>query len=680
MQKESLLKVAPLKSHENLPLRVSHSLQRAKNLLLSHQFKEGFWWYTLEANESICAEFIFLLHYLGVQNQHEAIEKGLCDRILKQQREDGTWALYHGGPGDLSTTLECYWALKLAGHDVDSKPLKLAREFILSQGGITQSRVFTKIHLAMFGLVPWSACPDMPVSFMLLPDWFPVNIYEFCSWGRACIVPLLVIMEKKKTVKLGDFNLEELFVEAPEKRDYSIKTKNGIFSWENFFIQFDKALKLSRKLLPKTPLTYLALKKAENWILAHTEKTEDIYPAMAYSILALTALGRDFQDAAIQKCFKGLLSFQQHVKKELPALPSPGHGLLFNPPEEFHVSASDSKYLHQQCCISPVWDTPWAATALLEAGVDNAHPSMLKAGRWLISKQITQVYGDWAVKNKKARPGGWSFEFENDYFPDVDDTIQILNVLFRLDLPREEMSGAFQRGLDWLFSMQSKNGGWAAFDVDNTLDLVNKIPFSDHGACLDPPTADITGRVLELLSFIGYSKDHPACEKALNFILRKQERNGAWGGRWGVNYLYGTWCVLQGLASMGLDSKEESVRQAADWLKSIQNEDGGWSESCESYQRNEHVPLEFSTASQTAWALMGLIAAGEENSKEVKKGVEYLLSTQNSSGVWDEEAYTGTGFPGHFYIRYHGYRHYFPVLALAKYRNAVKKGSESETA
>jgi squalene-hopene/tetraprenyl-beta-curcumene cyclase len=315
---------------------------------------------------------------------------------------------------------------------------------------------------------------------------------------------------------------------------------------------------------------------------------------------------------------------------------------------------------------------------LLQSGLPTNHPALLKSGRWLISKQITNVYGDWAVKNKKGRPGGWSFEFENDFFPDVDDTIQVLSVLFQLDLPREEKTGPFQRGLDWLFSMQSTNGGWGAFDKDNNRELVNKIPFSDHGACLDPPTPDITGRMMELLGLIGYSSEHPSCEKALAFLKRTQEKDGSWPGRWGVNYLYGTWCVLQGLVSLGVSPQDPMIRRAAQWLKGVQNTDGGWSESCESYLKGHHIPLPQSTASQTAWALMGLIAAGEEDSKEFKLGMEFLLSTQNSQGGWNEEAYTGTGFPGHFYIRYHGYRYYFPLLALGKYKTAMKRKPETE--
>jgi squalene-hopene/tetraprenyl-beta-curcumene cyclase len=673
MQTESPAKVTPLRGVENLALRVSHSISRAKNLILSQQYEEGFWWYTLEANESISAEFIMLLNYLGLSEKYSNIQASLVTRILSQQRNDGSWALYHDGPGDLSTTVECYFALKLAQADIHSEPLQKARSFILHHGGLTQTRIFTKIHLALFGLIPWKASPAMPVSFMLFPEWFSFTIYEFSSWARACIVPLLVVLEKKKTVKIPLFNLDELYTEPANKRDFSLKTTKGFLSWENLFVQADRILKISKYFIWFNPLKKSALRKAEQWIRTHIEKTEDIYPALAYSIFALKALGHPLEDGSIQKCFNALLSFQQRCKDHLPELPTPAHSLNNKPPRSFEISETQVKHLHQQCCISPVWDTPWAGMALIESKLEPDHPSLLKTARWLISKQITHTHGDWSVKNKKGIPGGWSFEFENEFFPDVDDTIEVLSFLFRVDLPREEMASPFQRGLDWLFSMQSKNGGWAAFDVNNTAAWVNKIPFSDHGACLDPPSPDITGRMLELLGFIGYSKDHPVCEKALHFIKKTQEPNGSWWGRWGVNYIYGTWCVLQGLASMGISTKDPSIHRSVEWLKSIQNSDGGWSESCDSYLKSHHIPLKRSTASQTAWALMGLIAAGERNSKEVRQGIEFLLSEQNSHGVWNEEAYTGTGFPGHFYIRYHGYRHYFPLLALAKYRNSLHR-------
>ncbi len=671
MNNQSAHNVTDLRSPENLLLRVQHAAHKTQELILSQQFKDGFWWYSLEANESIGAEYIMMLHFLGIADEHSKAIQGLSQRILQKQQVDGSWTLYQDAKGDLSTTIECYLVLKISGHSVNEPYMLRAKQFILKHGGITQSRVFTKIHLALFGIVPWSACPVMPISFMLMPDWSPLNIYEFSSWARACIVPLLIVLEKKPRFKVPHATLDELFTEIPEQRDYSFKTQKGFFSLANVFVQINKVLKVTTPLIPFNPLTYKAIKKAEKWIRDHIAKTEDIYPAMAYSLLALKLLGRDLSDPTLQKCLKGLLLFQQFGNNDLPAVPCSLYtkDKKIKAPEYYQINEDQAEYIHQQCCISPVWDTPWTGMALLESGLNNDHPALLKAARWLISKQILDTKGDWGIKNKKAQAGGWSFEFENDYFPDVDDTIEVLSLLFKVDLPRPEMTEAFQRGLDWAVSMQSKNGGWAAFDVDNTADWVNQIPFSDHGACLDPPTADITARMLELFGMIGHSKDHPPCEKAIQFIFNQQENNGAWEGRWGVNYIYGTWCVLQGLAQMNIPNNDARIQKAVKWMKSVQNEDGGWSESCESYHLKKHVALPYSTASQTAWAILGLIAAGEGESEEVHRGIEYLLSTQLASGGWNELAHTGTGFPGHFYIRYHGYRHYFPLLAISKFKN-----------
>ncbi len=651
---------------------LNEAMEKSTNLLLSHQFLEGFWWYTLEANESIGAEFIFLLHYLKIHENYSSIEHKLVARMLSEQLPDGSWTLYFGGPGDLSTTLECYVALKMSGLETDSLPLKKARHFILNHGGLHQARVFTKIHLAMFGLIDWDEAPAMPISFILLPEWFPITIYEFSSWARSCIVPLLLLLNKRKVVKIENISIEELIITNQNEKCFNEKKLNPI-SWSNFFIQLDKTIKFIKKYYKNNRLDKKSQDKACNWIIQHTKKTEDIYPALAYSVMALDALGYSFNSPEIQKCFQGLLSFHQNQVGELPALPSFSHSLKNSPAQAtfstpfLKIDFENATALHQQCCVSPVWDTPWVLSALLESGISPEHPALIKAGRWLISKQITETYGDWSIKNGKAFPGGWSFEFQNDYFPDVDDTIQILSVLNQLKLPTHEKDEPVRRGLAWMLSMQSKNGGWAAFDVNNTLKIVNKIPFSDHGACLDPPTPDITGRALELLGKMGYPLSSPACTKAIRFLEKTQEKNGSWWGRWGVNYLYGTWCVLQGLVEIGIPQESSLIQNAVSWLKSVQNEDGGWSESCESYLRSTHIPLPYSVPSQTAWALMGMIAGGKGNSDTVKRGVDFLMRTQTPEGSWNEQAYTGTGFPGHFYIRYHGYRHYFPTLALARY-------------
>ena len=685
---------------------ISLSIQKAVSHQLGLQSLEGYWWYTLEANESICAETIFLMRFLGEVDKE--IEAGLARCILSTQRPDGTWSLYYGGPPDLSTTIECYWSLKLVSCHNDS--LTRARDFILASGGITHSRVFTKIHLAQFGLIPWSACPSMPVELMLMPNWAPVNIYEFSSWARACIIPLLVVLQKKPVRTLGKFNLDELFAEPASERGWNYKTDKFFLSWERFFIEMNKLLKISERI-PFSPFDGAALKKCEEWICEHIAKTEDIFPALAYGAIALSALGHPNSHPIIGKALNALKSFRQvYDGDDLPA------SLTSANSNTQTLKPSNTSSIHQQCCISPVWDTPWQLTALLEAGIPPDQPQLLKAGRWLIGKQITGTYGDWRIKNPDAKPGGWSFEFENEYFPDVDDTIQVLHVLNRLALPYSEKAGPIQLGLDWLLSMQNGDGGWGAFDKNNNLSIVNKIPFSDHGACLDPSSPDITGRMLGLLAGViaSVSEAIPqiqlhsgdchaalrlAMTKAINYLQSTQEPFGGWFGRWGVNYIYGTWCVLAGLAGLpvgqlaGSQGWQKRIQRAADWLISIQHDDGGWSESPETYKTGKYEPYPphpyplpqgergFSKGvpSQTAWAIMGLVAAQRNKldssaaadgndiqliDNSISRGIEFLLKAQREDGTWDEREFTGTGFPGHFYIRYHGYRDFFPLMAL----------------
>lgn len=609
---------------------LSEAVAAARNALLSDQNPAGYWWYTLEANESIGAGFVQLMHFLAEVDPKS--EAGLVHRILGQQRTDGSWPLFFGGPADLSITVECYLALRLAGISPDAGPLQKARKVILEQGGIDNVRVFTKIHLALFGLVPWSEAPAMPVWLILLPLWSRLSIYEFSSWARASIVPLLIILDKKPVVPLP-FTLAELKSSPPP------------ILKQNLFLMLNSLFKKLEKL-PWHPGKQRGLAACERWIREHLERTEDIYPAMAYGAMAIKALGYPNDDPTIRKAMDGLERFRQHSK---------GGG------------AAPSEVIHQQCCISPLWDTPWAGTALLESGIPSDDPGLLKAARALISKQILEFRGDWEFKNPKGQPGGWSFELQNDWFPDVDDTIQILLFLNRVDLPEEEKGPAIQAGLNWFLSMQSKNGGWAAFDKNNLSRWVNRIPFSDHGACLDPPTPDITGRALELLAQLGYHKQDPLIRRALRFLHNSQAEFGPWRGRWGVNFIYGTWAVLQGLAAIGTNMRSAEVSKAIGWLKSVQNQDGGWGESCLSDKMNRYVPLGVSVPSQTGWAVMALIAADEQESPSCQRGIDFLLENQ-TKGRWEEPYFTGTGFPGHFYIRYHGYRQYFPLLALAKFQ------------
>ncbi|MBF0105942.1 MAG: terpene cyclase/mutase family protein [Deltaproteobacteria bacterium] len=647
-------------------------VKHAQENIIRHCHDDGYWWYTLETNDSINAEFIMLLQYLSIED-HETI-MGLCRWIIKNQNPNGSWSIYFDDEGDVSTTVECYLALKMAGYAINHPSLSKARDFILQSGGITKVRVFTRIHLALFGLVDWSICPNMPVALMQLPEWTPVNIYEFSSWARASIVPLLVIMDTKQTRAIPGLNLDELYAEKNIKTaKWQYDFDAGLLSVENVFLQIDKALKVADRLKLK-PLGKMSLRKCEEFIRNHLAGTEDIYPAMFYGILALDNLGYDVKDQLIEKVLLGLKSFHvimtHNNLNEIPFLDSSSidYNVVYKAPQ----NQASSNLVYQQCCISPVWDTAWAAVALLESGLHPSHPLLIKTAKWLLSKEINDVYGDWAIKNPGIDPGGWSFEFYNKYYPDLDDTIEVLTLLHNVDLPYRELKKPIERGLNWLLSMQCKNGGFAAFDKDNDLTILNKLPFSDHGACLDPPTVDITSRVISfLINVVGYKKDSPAIQKAADFIVDRQEKNGSFWGRWGVNYIYGTWCVLEGLGALDREKDKFTLNRTVHWLKSIQNPDGGFGESCQSYKKGEYVPLNDSVPSQTAWALMGLISAGQAHSESAKKAVDFLMRSQNQSGGWDERHFTGTGFPGHFYILYHGYKHYFPLLALSKYKKTA---------
>ena len=674
-------------------------LSKTIDHMKSLQRQDGYWWFALEANETIGAEFIFLMHY--IDDMDAEIQAGIAQRILDVQREDGSWALYYDGPGDLSTCVECYFALKLAGISEADPRLVQAREFILNAGGAEKSRVFTRIHLAMFGLMPWSAAPAMPAEFIFLPKWFYVSIYSFSSWARVTIVPLLIFMCQRKVKSLGDnISIDEIFLESEENRNYSFKSDKGFFSPENFFIILDRFLKFYEGHHLKW-LRKKAIKRCSEWIWERVQRTEDIYPPLAYCTFAHKSLGYDNDSPQIRKPFNALKMFQQrYATEDVPALPdeikddgvarpselreagidpriqsgSPAANHESRLPANDSVAGSTShgRYaIHQQCCISPIWDTPWMIEALLDAGVPPSDPALLKSGSWLLKKQITDCRGDWAVKNPKGQPGGWAFEFENDYYPDVDDTIQVLAVLCRLSTPWREKETAIKAGIDWVLSMQNRDGGWGAFDKNQNRELVNRIPFSDHKACLDPSSPDIAARAVEFFIRRNFSPSHPAIKKAMKYIWRTQEGFGGWFARWGVNYIYGTWCVLQALCAMGLRAGDERVTKSVDWLKSIQRSDGGFSEVPDTYDPKKLFDTYgVSIPSQTAWALMGLVAGGATHSREAASAALWLVENRNADGAWDERHYTGTGFPLHFYIRYHGYRHFFPLMALARYFKA----------
>lgn len=616
-------------------------IERTRDFFLREQLPDGYWWAELESNVTISAEYVMLFHFLGMVDRER--ERKLANYILAKQTQEGFWSLWHNGPGDLSTTIEAYFALKLAGYSADHPAMVKARAFVLANGGIIKARVFTKIFLALFGEFAWFGVPSMPIELMLLPDWAYFNMYEFSSWSRATIIPLSVVMSERPVRKLPPrAQVQELFVRPPRPTDYTITREDGLFTWKNFFIGADHLIKVYESS-PIRPFKKRAVALAENWILEHQEQSGDwggIQPAMLNSILALHCLGYANDHPAVAKGLDALANF----------------------------CIEDDDCIVLQSCVSPVWDTALALVALQEADVPADHPALVKAAQWLLNLEVRRK-GDWQVKCPELEPGGWAFEFLNDWYPDVDDSgfvmLSIKNIKVRDRKHREE---AIKRGIAWCLGMQSENGGWGAFDRDNTKYLLNKIPFADLEALIDPPTADLTGRMLELMGNFDYPKSHPAAERALAFLKKEQEPEGPWWGRWGVNYLYGTWSVLCGLEAIGEDMNQPYIRKAVNWIKSRQNNDGGWGEVCESYFDRSLMGSGPSTASQTGWALLALMAAGQANSRAAAQGVKYLLETQNEDGTWDEDAFTGTGFPKFFMIKYHIYRNCFPLTALGRYR------------
>ncbi len=625
--------------------RVSQAVDRTAEYFIRNQNEEGYWWFELESNVTITAEYLMLLHFAGLVDHERDVK--IANYILRQQRPDGTWAIYKGGKGDISTSVEAYFALKLAGVPAHDLRMTRAREFIMACGGPSETRFFTKIFLGLFGQYDWKAIPSVPVEIVLLPPWFPINIYNFSSWARATFVPLSIVLDAKPVRAVqGSRGVQELFAQDPKGKAH--KKREPLLSWKRFFSQLDRLIKAVEESKLRS-FREKGLKQALNWVREHQEETGDwggIQPAMVNSILALLVQGHD-------------LSYEP-VKKGFDAL------------ERFTIEREDEMLL--QSCISPVWDTALTALALTSSGLKRDNPAMESACRWLADKQIFKK-GDWSVKRPDLEPGGWAFEFVNNWYPDVDDTAVVLMLLNKCDREKFLTSENYKRAIDWVLGMQGKDGGWGAFDVDNNVDVLNQIPFGDLEAMIDPSTPDITGRVLELLGCAGYSLSDDVVRAAIKFLMKTQEKDSLWWGRWGVNYLYGTWSVLAGLSSIGEDMTKPYVRRAVDELKRWQNPDGGWGEACESYTNPRARMSWKSTASQTAWVLMGLIAAGEAACPEAAEGVRFLLDTQAPDGTWEEEDFTATGFPKHFMIKYHNYRNCFPCMALGRFLSVVQTGA-----
>lgn len=625
---------------------VSEAAKRTQSYYINEQHEDGYWWYELESNVSITSEYLMLLYFLGIRDQEKY--RKIAHHILKNQRPDGTWALYWGGKGDLSITVEAYFALKLAGLPADDPRLRKAKEFILEHGGVEASRVFTKIYLALFGEYDWKAIPSIPPGLIFLPTWFPINIYNFSSWSRSTIVPLSMIVDLKPSRPVPENQrIRDLF-KSPHKVSSVIPTRLPRHSWKRLFILLDRLIKITEGFSIR-PWRARALRNIEKWILDHQEPTGDwggIQPAMVNSILALAALGYGSSDKTIRKGLKAL--------------------------ERFIIE--DEEELVLQSCISPIWDTALTALALIYSGMESDCPSIVKSCEWLASKQIFQK-GDWCIKRADLKPGGWAFEFENNRYPDIDDTSVVLLLLNKYRDQEFIKTKNLKAGLNWVLGLQGKDGGWGAFDVDNNRRILNYLPFGDLEAMIDPSTPDLTGRVLEFLGSIGYKLSNTKVKRAIEFLRKTQETDGSWWGRWGVNYIYGTSIVIAGLESVREDMTKPYIKKAVSWLKANQNPDGGWGETCESYKDATLKCRGESTPSQTSWALLTLIAAGEVTSKEVIKGIKYLLRKQQTDGTWDEKWFTGTGFPKYFFIRYHNYRNCFPLMALGKFVSKFKEGT-----
>ena len=633
---------------------LEQAVASAARQLLAHQRSDGHWVFELEADCTIPAEYLMLHHFFGrIQPEKEARIGRYLRRVQSDQLGNcnGGWPLFHGGPIDISCSVKAYLALKLIGDPADAPHMVAARRAILAAGGAQRSNVFTRSALALFGAVPWRAVPMMPPEIMLLPRWFPFHVSKISYWARTVLIPLTVVIARQpKAQNPTGATIDELFLTPPEQVKEWAGGAHQAEPWASLFKGLDGALHRARTLFPRTH-RMRAEAACERFVTERLNGEDGlgaIYPAMANAVMMYHCMGVPEDDPRLVTAWASI--------------------------EKLVQDRGDETYV--QPCLSPVWDTALASHALLEAGGGEERAAVGRGLDWLLTKEITEVQGDWAWQRPNLKPGGWAFQYENAHYPDVDDTAVVVLAMDRFQQTSGDNRGydaAIRRATDWTVGMQSKGGGWGAFDADNTFHYLNHIPFADHGALLDPPTADVSGRCLAMLAQLGRA-DEVASKNAIEYLLREQEADGSWYGRWGVNYVYGTWSALTALNAAGLPHGHQAIRRAATWLVEHQNEDGGWGEDGMSYptrggtrpETRQEAP---SSASQTAWAILGLMAAGEADHEAVQRGAEWLTRHQKPDGDWPEEDYTGTGFPRVFYLRYHGYRRIFPLWALARLRN-----------